>query len=251
MTDVVGGGGPAGRGGGPAPAGATDAPAPSADTAVPAAPGVSTPAVPTAAVLVPTPPVLNVANLLTTLRLLLVPVFAVLMLGSDGTHIWWRAAACAAFIAASFTDFYDGKIARARNLVTKFGQVADPIADKALTGTALVILSMLGMLPWWVTVVILGREIGVTVIRFWVIRHGVIPASRGGKLKTMLQVVAIPWYVWPWPYPIDLLSPWLMAAAVVVTIVTGSDYVARALVLRRTSDRALAKRAARAARRAG
>jgi CDP-diacylglycerol--glycerol-3-phosphate 3-phosphatidyltransferase len=212
---------------------------------------VSTPAVPAAAVLVPTPPVLNVANLLTTLRLLLVPVFAVLMLGSDGTHIWWRAAACAAFIAASFTDFYDGKIARARNLVTKFGQVADPIADKALTGTAFVILSMLGMLPWWVTVVILGREIGVTVIRFWVIRHGVIPASRGGKLKTMLQVVAIPWYVWPWPYPIDLLSPWLMAAAVVVTIVTGSDYVARALVLRRTSDRALAKRAARAARRAG
>jgi CDP-diacylglycerol---glycerol-3-phosphate 3-phosphatidyltransferase len=205
--------------------------------------------VPVTVVSVVTPPVLNVANLLTILRLLLVPIFAALLLASDGTHLWWRAAACVAFGVASFTDFYDGKIARARNLVTTFGQVADPIADKALTGTAFVLLSMLDMVPWWVTIVILGREIGVTAIRFWVIRHGVIPASRGGKLKTMLQVVAIPWYVWPWPYPIDLLSPWLMGAAVVVTVVTGADYVARALVLRRTSDRALAKRAARAVRR--
>jgi CDP-diacylglycerol--glycerol-3-phosphate 3-phosphatidyltransferase len=181
--------------------------------------------------------------------LLLVPVFALLLIGSDGTDLWLRAAACVAFIVASLTDLWDGRIARARNLVTKFGQVADPIADKALTGTGFVILSMLGMLPWWVTIVVLAREVGVTGIRFWVIRHGVIPASRGGKLKTMLQAVAIPWYVWPWPDPIDLLSPWLMGAAVVVTVVTGADYVARALVLRRTSDRALAKKAARAVRR--
>ncbi|HEY0485009.1 MAG TPA: CDP-diacylglycerol--glycerol-3-phosphate 3-phosphatidyltransferase [Mycobacteriales bacterium] len=198
--------------------------------------------------LVAAPPLLNPANLLTIARLLLVPVFALLLIGSDGTDLWLRAAACAAFGVASLTDLWDGRIARSRNLVTTFGQVADPIADKALTGTGFVILSMLGMLPWWVTVVVLAREVGVTVIRFWVIRHGVIPASRGGKLKTMLQAVAIPWYVWPWPYPIDLLSPWLMAAAVVVTVVTGADYVARALVLRRTSDRALAKKAARAAR---
>jgi CDP-diacylglycerol--glycerol-3-phosphate 3-phosphatidyltransferase len=195
-----------------------------------------------------TPPLVNAANLLTVLRLLLVPVFALLLMASAGTDAWLRAAACTAFIVASLTDLWDGKIARSWNLVTKFGQVADPIADKALTGTAFVLLSMLDMLPWWVTTVVLVREIGVTVIRFWVIRHGVIPASRGGKLKTVLQVVAIPWYVWPWPYPVDLLSPWLMGAAVVVTVVTGADYVARALVLRRTSDRALAKRAARAAR---
>jgi CDP-diacylglycerol--glycerol-3-phosphate 3-phosphatidyltransferase len=191
---------------------------------------------------------MNLANLLTTLRLFLVPVFALLLFASDGTDSWWRIAACAAFGVAAFTDFYDGKIARARNLVTTFGQVADPIADKALTGTAFVLLSLLGMLPWWVTVVMLVREIGVTAIRFWVIRHGVIPASRGGKVKTLLQVVAIPWYVWPWPHPIELLSPWLMGAAVVVTVITGVDYVARALSLRRSSARALAAKAARAAR---
>jgi CDP-diacylglycerol--glycerol-3-phosphate 3-phosphatidyltransferase len=203
----------------------------------------------TAAVLVAEPPLVNAANMLTVLRLLLVPVFAGLLLASEGTDPWLRAAACTAFIAASLTDLWDGQIARAWNLVTTFGQVADPIADKALTGTAFVLLSMLGLLPWWITIVVLAREVGVTAIRFWVIRHGVIPASRGGKLKTMLQVVAIPWVVWPWPYPIDLLAPWLMGAAVVVTVVTGADYVARALVLRRTSDRALAKKAARAVRR--
>jgi CDP-diacylglycerol--glycerol-3-phosphate 3-phosphatidyltransferase len=191
------------------------------------------------------PPVLNVANLLTVARLLLVPVFATLLVLSHGTEPWLRIAACLAFGAASFTDILDGWIARSRNLVTTFGQVADPIADKALTGTAFVILSLLRMLPWWITAVMLVREVGVTAIRFWVIRHGVIPASRGGKLKTMLQVVAIPWYVWPWPHPIDLLTPWLMAAAVIVTVVSGVDYVARALVLRRTSARAESKRAAR------
>jgi CDP-diacylglycerol--glycerol-3-phosphate 3-phosphatidyltransferase len=237
VTELVGGS-EAGAAGTAAP---TDGGGPAAELA----PGPELPA----AVRIAAPPVLNVANLLTVLRLLLVPIFAVLLLASDGTHLWLRAAACTAFGVASFTDFYDGKIARARNLVTTFGQVADPIADKALTGTAFVLLSMLEMVPWWVTIVILGREVGVTAIRFWVIRHGVIPASRGGKLKTVLQVVAIPWYVWPWPYPIDLLSPWLMGAAVVVTVVTGADYVARALVLRRTSDRALATRAARAPRR--
>jgi CDP-diacylglycerol--glycerol-3-phosphate 3-phosphatidyltransferase len=208
-----------------------------------------TPRAETGAVVASEPPLLNAANLLTVLRLLLVPVFAALLIASEGTDPWLRAAACAAFIAASLTDLWDGQIARAWNLVTTFGQVADPIADKALTGTAFVLLSMQGLLPWWITVVVLAREVGVTVIRFWVIRHGVIPASRGGKLKTVLQVVAIPWVVWPWPYPIDLLAPWLMGAAVVVTVVTGADYVLRALALRRTSDRALAKKAARAARR--
>lgn len=189
------------------------------------------------------PPLLNPANLLTSLRLLLVPVFALLMLASGGTGEWWRIAACAAFLIASATDFADGHIARRKNLVTTVGKVADPIADKALTGTALVLLSLLNMLPWWITVVILVRELAVTGIRFWVIRHGVIAASRGGKLKTVLQVIAIPWYVWPWPYPMDLLGPWLMAAALIVTVVTGVDYVVRAMALRRTSPLAARQRA--------
>ena len=109
----------------------------------------------------------------------------------DGAHDdGWRVAAWGAFAIASVTDRIDGDIARRRGLVTDFGKVADPIADKALTGAALISLSIVHELPWWVTVVILAREIGVTLLRFWVIRHGVIAASRGGKLKTLLQGVS-------------------------------------------------------------
>ena len=127
------------------------------------------------------PSVLNVANALTVLRLVLVPVFVALLVQPGAG---WRIAAFVAFGVASLTDLLDGELARRRGLVTDFGKIADPIADKALTGSALVTLSLLGELPWWVTVVILVRELGVTVLRFWVIRHGVIAASRGGKAKT-------------------------------------------------------------------
>lgn len=182
-------------------------------------------------------PVANLPNALTILRLALVPVFGWLVIASDMEHPDWRMAACAAFLFASFTDFIDGWLARARNLVTSFGKVADPIADKALTGAALVLLSAYQAVPWWVTTVILVREIGITLLRFWVIRHGVIAASRGGKVKTALQVVAIAWYLWPWPDPIAALSPWIMAATVIVTVGTGVDYVARAIALRRGAAR--------------
>jgi len=126
-------------------------------------------------------PLWNIANILTLVRLLLVPVFAVLLLHADGRETWWRLAAAVVFMIASFTDRLDGQLARERGLITDFGKIADPIADKALTGAALVTLSALGELAWWVTVVILAREISVTLLRFWVIRRGVIAASRGGK----------------------------------------------------------------------
>jgi len=193
----------------------------------------------------PAPPLVNIANALTVARIVLVPVMAAMLIASDGTDSTWRIAACVAFCVASVTDLYDGKLARSRNLVTAFGQVADPIADKALTGAALLGMSWLGLLPWWVTVLMLTREIGVTLLRFWVIRHGVIPASRGGKLKTLLQSLAIAWYLLPLPGVLGELGPWIMGAAVIVTMVTGVDYVMRALTLRRTSPRALARRAAR------
>jgi CDP-diacylglycerol--glycerol-3-phosphate 3-phosphatidyltransferase len=189
------------------------------------------------------PPLVNIANGLTLVRLILVPVMAVLLAASEDGAAGSRLAACLVFCLASATDFWDGKIARARNLVTPFGQVADPIADKALTGTALAGLSWLGLLPWWVTVVILVREIGVTGLRLWVIRHGVIPASRGGKLKTLLQVLAIAWYLAPLPGTPAAAGPWIMGAAVVVTVVSGADYVVRALTLRRAGLRALAEAA--------
>jgi len=188
-------------------------------------------------------PVLNVANLLTLLRLLLVPVFAWFLFSHGGHDPTWRVIAWVVFAIASVTDPADGYIARRHGLVTEFGKIADPIADKALTGTALVGLSVLGDLPWWVTVVVLVREVGVTVLRFWVIRHGVIPASRGGKVKTLVLSFAIGLYVLPLTGWLATGRAVLMTIAVVITVVTGVDYVLRAVTLRRTSARAAMKRA--------
>ena len=178
-------------------------------------------------------PVLNAANGLTLLRLVLVPIFAASVVISGMTHVGWRIAACLIFAVASATDLVDGWIARRFGLVTSVGKVADPIADKALTGAALLLLSWYDQLPWWVTAVILARELGITALRFWVIRHGVIAASRGGKIKTALQILAITWYLWPMPAALAAVGPWTMAAAVAVTVVTGFDYIAQALRLRR------------------
>ncbi|HEX9358576.1 MAG TPA: CDP-diacylglycerol--glycerol-3-phosphate 3-phosphatidyltransferase [Streptosporangiaceae bacterium] len=184
----------------------------------------------------PQPGVLNAANALTVLRLVLVPVFVLFLLaGGDG----WRIGAFAVFLVASVTDLLDGRIARQRGLITDFGKIADPIADKALTGAALVTLSAQGQLAWWVTAVILARELGVTGLRFWVIRHGVIAASRGGKIKTLLQVLAITLYVLPGPPAV--LRAAAMGLAVVVTVVTGADYAVRAVRLRRRSMAAQAR----------
>jgi len=175
----------------------------------------------------------NPANVLTVLRIVLVPVFVAIVIASGLESRGAQIAACLVFCLASATDFVDGWIARKWSLVTSFGKVADPIADKALTGTALILLSAYDELPWWVTIVILAREWGVTALRFWVIRYGIIPASRGGKLKTVLQIAAIAWYLWPFPHPLDLVGPWLMGAALIVTVVTGGDYLLQALRLRR------------------
>jgi len=211
--------------------------------------GPGAPALVDAAALPPDPvSTLNIANVVTVLRALLVPVFAVLLLHGEGTDDSWRVAAWAVFSIASVTDRIDGHLARTRGLVTKFGQVADPIADKALTSAALIGLSSLGELPWWVTVVVIVREVGITLLRFFVIRHGIIPASRGGKLKTLLQGVAIGLYVLPLTGLLASFRAGVMVAAVAVTVVTGVDYVVRATTLRQTSDRAAMKRARRAAR---
>jgi len=185
-------------------------------------------------------PVVNVANGLTLVRIGLIPAFVILFVASGMVLPGWQIAAGAAFLLASVTDYVDGWVARSMNQVTAFGKVADPIADKALTGTALVLLSTYGQVAWWVTVVVLARELGITAIRFWVIRHGVIAASRGGKVKTTLQILAIAWYVFPFPPVIADAAPWMMGAAVVVTVVTGLDYVLRAVRLRRRPDGAAA-----------
>ncbi|MFJ9247399.1 CDP-diacylglycerol--glycerol-3-phosphate 3-phosphatidyltransferase [Streptomyces sp. NPDC101776] len=175
----------------------------------------------------------NIANLLTMLRLLLVPGFVALMLADGGYDPAMRSFAWAAFAVAMITDLFDGHLARTYDLVTDFGKIADPIADKAIMGAALICLSSLGDLPWWVTVVILGRELGITLLRFLVIRYGVIPASRGGKLKTLTQGIAVGMYVLALTGWLATLRFWVMAAAVVLTVLTGLDYVRQAIVLRR------------------
>lgn len=173
----------------------------------------------------------NVANALTVVRIFLIPVFVVFLV-AGGTA--WRLAALAVFGVASLTDLADGQLARSRGLVTDFGKIADPIADKALTGAALITLSALGELPAWVTALILVREVGITVMRFAVIRRGVIAASQGGKVKTLLQIVAICLYVLPASLsPPDVAKDVVIGAALVVTLVTGADYVVRAVRMSR------------------
>lgn len=170
----------------------------------------------------------NVPNLLTGLRLVLVPVFLLFLFAGDGHETASRIVAFLVFAVAVITDRVDGSLARSYGVVSEFGKLADPIADKMLMGAALIGLSMLGDLPWWVTVVILVREIGVTLLRFAVIRRGVIPASRGGKLKTLVQAIAIGLFILPmqnWP-PVWSTAAWVvMWVAIVLTVLTGLEYV--------------------------
>jgi CDP-diacylglycerol---glycerol-3-phosphate 3-phosphatidyltransferase len=177
-------------------------------------------------------PILNVANILTVTRLALVPVFLLTLLAAPDDSTGWRLVAALVFAVASVTDHIDGTLARKFDLVTDFGKVIDPIADKALTGSALVGLSILGELPWWVTLTIAGREILITLLRFWVIRYGVIAASYGGKLKTIVQIFAIGLFLLPLPAGFDPFNWAVMWVALALTVGTGVDYVVRALRLR-------------------
>ena len=188
-------------------------------------------------------PLLNIANVLTVLRLLLVPVFIWLaLLPGDRA----RLAAVVVFVVAAFTDRLDGQLARSWGLVTSFGKIADPIADKALTLSAFVLLSVNQRLWWWVTILIVVRELGITVMRFFMLRRAVMAASRGGKIKTTLQMVGLVGLLTPWSMlllpagPAAFLTKTayvIVAAALIVTVVTGLDYVREAMRLSRQSGR--------------
>ena len=173
---------------------------------------------------------INVPNFLTTIRLLVVPVLAWLLFQENSTTNFNRTIAGLLFIVAAVTDIADGTIARKWNLITNFGKIFDPIADKALIGTALIGLSSMGLLDLWFTWVILAREIFVTLLRFWVIKQGVIPASRGGKLKTIMQIVAISFYLLPLPSSVSLLAEILIYVAVILTLATAVDYIMKAIM---------------------
>ncbi|WP_420175496.1 CDP-diacylglycerol--glycerol-3-phosphate 3-phosphatidyltransferase [Luteococcus sp. OSA5] len=177
----------------------------------------------------------NVPNVLTGVRMVLVPVFAWMLL-SHPHETDWRWWTTAVFCIAIATDFVDGKIARKYNLVTNFGKLWDPIADKALTGMAFIGLSILGELQWWVTIIILLREWGITILRWGIMKYGVMAANRGGKAKTFVQALALILYLM-WlpqlPTPVQWLAWALMAAAFVLTVVTGLDYLREASRMRK------------------
>jgi len=168
----------------------------------------------------------NLANVLTGLRLVMVPIFLFALFYDGGHESSTRIIAWAIFAVACLTDRFDGLLARNYGMATEFGAFVDPIADKALIGSALIGLSMLHDLPWWVTVLIMIREVGVTVLRLAVIRRGVIPASWGGKLKTVVQAVAIGLFVLPLSGPLHVAAVAVMGVAILLTVVTGIDYVA-------------------------
>ncbi|MDY3126768.1 MAG: CDP-diacylglycerol--glycerol-3-phosphate 3-phosphatidyltransferase [Corynebacterium sp.] len=162
----------------------------------------------------------NLPNILTSLRIVFTPVFAWLVV--SGMQ-WW---AFGLFVALMITDKLDGDIARARGLITNFGKIADPIADKALMAAAFISLNVIGVLPVWVTVIVLVREFGITLWRMWMLRRGkVVPASRGGKLKTALQTVAIALYLLPLPEWMGPVAFAVMIIAVAVTVITGVQYL--------------------------
>ncbi|RJO74732.1 CDP-diacylglycerol--glycerol-3-phosphate 3-phosphatidyltransferase [Nocardia panacis] len=177
----------------------------------------------------PAVPLLNIANVLTMLRIAIVPLFVLALFTEGGHETGWRIGAAALFGLAAITDRFDGQLARKYGLVTDFGKLADPIADKALIGSALIGLSMLGDVAWWITLVICGREIGVTLLRLAVVRRGVIPAGRGGKLKTLVQSVAIAVLLLPLSGGFATAGMVLMYVAVVLTVLTGLDYVGQAV----------------------
>lgn len=182
-------------------------------------------------------------NALTVLRLVLVPVFVVLMLIEPSTGFGWRLAGTIIFAVAIITDFFDGRLARRYNLVSDFGKIWDPIADKALTGAAFILLSTFGELPWWVTILILLREWGITWMRVVMLKYAVMAAAPAGKLKTLMQSIALLMFL---PYPIDqtwvpapvwFVIAWIvMAVAFALTVITGAMYVIDALRLRKASQ---------------
>jgi len=175
----------------------------------------------------------SLPNVLTCVRIALIPVFLWLILTSgdweiagaesDRAHRWW---ALLAFCLLMFTDQLDGFLARRYEVITDFGKLADPIADKALMISAFVSLNILGELPWWVTAIVVVRELGITVWRMVLARQGnVVPASKGGKLKTVLQTLAVFLYILPFGGVVQTIAMIVMGVAVVQTVVTGVQYI--------------------------
>jgi len=171
----------------------------------------------------------NLPNSLTIFRIIALPFCAYALFKNGGNDNNWRIIAFILFFIVGLSDVLDGKLARSRNQITEFGKLLDPIADKAMLATAAIGTSMIGLLPWWVTAIFLIREIAVTILRFAVIKQGVIAASKGAKLKTFLQNFGVGFYILPLPTFLYLPRDIFMAAAILLTITTGFDYFRKVL----------------------
>jgi CDP-diacylglycerol--glycerol-3-phosphate 3-phosphatidyltransferase len=171
----------------------------------------------------------NLPNSLTILRVLLLPFCTYALFKNGGDDTTWRIIAWTLFFIVGLSDILDGKLARSRNQITEFGKLLDPIADKAMLATAAIGSSLLGMMSWWITAVLLIREVAVTVLRFAVIKNGVIPASKGAKRKTFFQSFGVGFYILPLPTWLHLPRDIFMAYAIYLTITTGIDYFRKAL----------------------
>ena len=172
---------------------------------------------------------MNLPNSLTVIRILALPFCAWALFKNGGDDSTWRIIAWCAFFIVGMTDVLDGRIARSRNQVSAFGAILDPIADKAFIATALIGLSILDRIPWWVTYLILTRELGVTILRFAVIKREIISATRGGKFKTLIQNFAVGFYILPLPENLFLPRDLLLGVAMYLTIMTGLSYFRSAL----------------------
>lgn len=167
---------------------------------------------------------INLPNALTIFRILALPFCAYALFKNGGDDDSWRIIAFTLFFIVGLSDILDGRIARSRNQITEFGKLLDPIADKAMLATASIGASLLGMLSWWVTAIFLIREVAVTILRFAVIKNGVIPASKGAKLKTFFQNFGVGFYILPLPTYLNTPRDIFMAVAIYLTITTGVTY---------------------------
>ena len=168
---------------------------------------------------------MNLPNFLTVARILALPFCAWALFKNDGNDPDWQIIAWLMFFVVGMTDVLDGRIARSRNQISAFGTLLDPIADKAFIATALIGLSILEKMPWWVTIVILAREVGITILRFAVIKRGVIAASRGGKIKSLIQNFSVGFYSLPLPEYLYLPRDILLGIAILLTITSGYQYL--------------------------
>jgi CDP-diacylglycerol--glycerol-3-phosphate 3-phosphatidyltransferase len=164
-------------------------------------------------------------NFITTLRIAFLPIGAYALFKNGGDDPTWQIISWWIFFVLSLSDILDGNLARSRNTITEFGKFLDPIADKAMIGTAMISLSILDRMPWWITIVIMAREVGITLFRLAVIKRGVIPANRGGKIKTFFQGFGIGFYVLPLNEDMFWFRDSFMAVAIILTLVTGAQYV--------------------------